>query len=100
LKVCHAKKIIHRDIKPENVIYLPEKKIIKLIDFGLALDCSKIREASDFIRCGSFGYMAPEVMKNHGNIKCRYDYKCDIFSFGLVAHQLLFGSNPLIGKTF
>jgi len=79
---------------------LVDKKQIKLIDFGLALDCSKFIESTEYIRCGTFGYMAPEVIKNHGDTKSKYDYKCDIFSFGLVAHKLLCGYNPLIGNTF
>jgi hypothetical protein len=28
-----------------------------------------------------------------------YGYKCDIFSFGVVAHMLLMGNNPLAGKS-
>ena len=28
-----------------------------------------------------------------------YGYKCDIFSFGVMAHMLLMGYNPLAGKT-
>jgi serine/threonine protein kinase len=28
-----------------------------------------------------------------------YGYKCDIFSFGIVAHMLLMGFNPLAGKS-
>lgn len=37
LEVIHQQKIIHRDLKPQNIIYSPQEKTIKLIDFGLSL---------------------------------------------------------------
>ena len=35
---AHAAKIVHRDLKPENVMYDPETKQVKLLDFGIATD--------------------------------------------------------------
>jgi casein kinase II subunit alpha len=36
LDFCHSKGIMHRDVKPQNIIVHPKKKILKLIDWGLA----------------------------------------------------------------
>lgn len=36
LDFCHSKGIMHRDVKPQNIIVNPKKKILKLIDWGLA----------------------------------------------------------------
>jgi len=34
----HSYGIIHRDIKPENILIDKKLAIVKLIDFGLAID--------------------------------------------------------------
>ena len=46
------------------------------------------------------GYMAPEVIDNAGEGKKYYGMKCDIFSYGIIAHMLLVGYNPLKGHTY
>ncbi len=46
------------------------------------------------------GYMAPEVIENTQEKRRVYDQKCDIFSFAIIAHMLLMGSNPLKGKNY
>jgi len=82
------KKVIHRDIKLENVLI---KSIedntaheIRIADFGLAIFTPK----DELVRhkCGSPGYVAPEVFTGRG-----YSYKADIFSLGSVLFNLLTG---------
>lgn len=36
IESLHKLKIIHRDLKMQNILYIPEKRMIKIIDFGLA----------------------------------------------------------------
>lgn len=36
LDFCHSRGIMHRDVKPQNIIVDPKRKILKLLDFGLA----------------------------------------------------------------
>jgi casein kinase II subunit alpha len=36
LDYCHSKGVMHRDVKPQNIIVNANKKILKLIDWGLA----------------------------------------------------------------
>ena len=36
LDFCHSRGIMHRDVKPQNIIVNHHKKILKLIDWGLA----------------------------------------------------------------
>lgn len=92
--------IIHRDLKPHNIIVDLEKKKVKLIDFGLSLMYSTNTNLDKFMRCGTMGFIAPEVVNNSDSSRKRYDTKSDMFGFGIIAHMLLMGRNPLRGKTY
>jgi serine/threonine protein kinase len=93
---------IHRDIKLENILLYIEKdsKItVKIADFGMALSgdrrMNKINNKDKFTICGSPMYMAPEVLKIHGEEY--YDDRIDIWSLGVVFYKLASGrySHPL-----
>ncbi len=99
IKECHSRNIIHRDIKPHNIIVSPYDLQPKLIDFGLALVTNKQIESHNYYKCGTMGYTAPEVLLTDSVFYKSYGSKCDIFSFGVIAHLLLMGFNPLAGKT-
>jgi len=76
---------MHRDLKPENLLYdvNGEEGIIKVIDFGTA----KSYKTGEKIKMslGTPYYMAPEVIKD------KHDYKCDIWSLGVILYVLLCG---------
>ncbi|CDW72547.1 phosphorylase b kinase gamma catalytic liver testis isoform [Stylonychia lemnae] len=57
----HEKQIIHRDLKPENII-MEDSKLLKIniIDFGLACKTGSINRLDE--RCGTPGYIAPEIL--------------------------------------
>lgn len=67
-----------------------------LADFGLATDCN----ANDYIfyRCGTPGYVAPEVTRLEKGMKI--SYMCDIFSVGVIFHILLLARPLFEGKKF
>ncbi|GJN04345.1 hypothetical protein PR202_ga21888 [Eleusine coracana subsp. coracana] len=77
--------IVHRDIKLTNIL-LTEDKEPKLSDFGLAkmLQMEETKVFTD-VR-GTIGYMDPEYI-THSKLTC----SSDIYSFGVVALQLLSG---------
>ena len=98
LREMHAKRIMHRDLKPENLIFRAEGTWDCVIaDFGLA----EFADAQEylFVRCGTPGYVAPEVI-NIKDMKTKYEPICDIFSLGLIFHILLLGVSAFPGKTY
>ncbi|CAD8076076.1 unnamed protein product [Paramecium sonneborni] len=95
LSYMHSQKIIHRDIKPENLILKQQNNIedVVLADFGLA-DFYSPNDDYLFSRCGSIGYVAPEMLNNQ-----KYDYKVDIYSLGTVLFLLLTGEQAIQGSS-
>jgi serine/threonine protein kinase len=75
---------MHRDLNPKNIVFAKKKDLtsIKIIDFRLATLSAFSNE-----RCGTPGYMAPEVA-NIKDYKSKYDSKCDIFSLGAIMYKL------------
>ena len=96
----HSKGIADRDIKPQNIIVDTSTFKPKLIDFGLALFIREQTPIESFKRCGTMGYIAPQIMQSTEDKRVRYTTKVDILSFGIVAHILLLGHNPLKGKSY
>ena len=96
IKYLHSSKIMHRDIKPENIFIkynnislisfyntraLKPRISVKIADFGLAFDISG--GVLPDLKCGTPGYMAPEIATGKP-----YDEKIDIYSCGVVLYQL------------
>lgn len=68
-----------------------------IADYGLA----EFADSDEylFVRCGTPGYVAPEVI-NIKDMKTKYAPVCDIFSLGLIFHLLVFGKSLFKGKTY
>lgn len=52
------------------------------------------------MRCGTMGYIAPEIVNNMNYNRKPYDCKSDMFGFGIIAHMLLMNSNPIRGRNY
>jgi serine/threonine protein kinase len=92
LRCLHQRGIVHRDIKTENVILIDsEADEVKLVDFGLATP--EMDAEAMATRCGTPGYIAPEVLRNE-----KYGRKVDCFSVGVLLYILLVGHGPFRGK--
>lgn len=78
---------MHRDLKPENIMFkIPNNmNTLKVVDFGLAT--STLVESYPFPKCGTPGYVAPEIA-NLKDSKFKYDKVCDIFSAGCIFYKL------------
>jgi calcium-dependent protein kinase len=90
---CHEKGIVHRDLKPENILFTSETldSPLKVIDFGTSRKLEAKSTLSSLT--GTAYYIAPEVIK--GN----YDFKCDIWSCGVILFIMLCGYPPFRGNS-
>ena len=60
----HEQQIVHHDLKPQNLILHKSDDDVHVIDFGLATKIPAGRKL--YLRCGSPGYVAPELLKLEG----------------------------------
>ena len=52
-----------------------------------------------FVRCGTPGYVAPEVV-NLRDTKAKYGTICDLFSLGVIFHMLILRKSPFPGREY
>lgn len=102
LAYMDEKKIMHRDLKPDNMILKENSQLqhctLKLVDFGLAT----VHDVPEYLfkRCGTPGFVAPEVINAPNNTNIHYSTKCDVFSAGIIFYILITEKSPFDGKSF
>jgi serine/threonine protein kinase len=99
LGAAHARGVVHRDIKPENIMVRPDG-YAKVLDFGVAKIAPRAyasdRDGSDYrTRPGSvIGtplYMSPEQARG-----LDLDARTDVWSLGVVLHEMATGRLPFL----
>lgn len=103
LSHAHGRDVVHRDLKPANVLVTADGRT-KVLDFGLAKHMPEAA-SSAFARgdtsitlpgtiAGTLAYMSPEHLRGGAA-----DRRSDVWSFGVMLHEMLAGERPFAGKT-
>src|SRR5262249_7024689 len=106
LAAAHERGVVHRDLKPENLFVTKDGRV-KILDFGLAkLKPQKLSGGMDSqaptlkpltdpgVIMGTVGYMSPEQVRGQ-----EADHRSDIFSFGVILHEMLSGQRTFTGDS-
>jgi len=101
ISAAHQQGVVHRDIKPANVMITREGRV-KVLDFGIAkLKAPEPAAAATMTSAtapqqvlGTVAYMSPEQAE--GRV---VDERSDIFSLGVVLHEMATGTKPFKGDT-
>jgi len=97
INYCHQQGVCHLDLKLDNLLLHEDGSPssgfgnIKVIDFGFARPLHHGEQTRFQNEVGTPYYVAPQVLNGD------YNYKCDIWSIGVIAYMLLGGYAPFDG---
>ena len=94
---AHERQVLHRDLKPSNIL-VSERGEVRLLDFGvarlLAPDGDGAALTREYGHALTPAYASPELLRGEP-----LDARSDLYSLGIVLHELLTGSRPGHGAT-
>lgn len=94
LEAIHQVGIVHRDLKPDNVMMRADG-MLAITDFGVAKQVAmQITDTGGGEIVGTPYYLSPEQALGQP-----VDARCDLYSLGVVAYEMLTGSKPYYAST-
>ena len=94
LGAMHEAGLVHRDLKPENLLVVVGPAV-RILDLGLVRDLSLSQNlTSTGALLGTPPYMSPQQAEG-----LPPDPSDDLYSLGVLAHEMLTGTNPFLGAT-
>ncbi len=100
LAYLHGKGIVHRDLKAQNILPVRQggRLTAKLADFGVSKELGQAGQSSS-VMVGTIEYMAPEQFSPQlYGIDGKIGPSLDLWSFGVMVHELLTGRTPFGGR--
>jgi eukaryotic-like serine/threonine-protein kinase len=98
LAYAHAHGVVHRDIKPANIMLTGggglDRKVVKLMDFGIAHMQADKRLTQTGGAVGSISYMSPEQIRG-----AEPDPRSDIYSLGITLYEVVTGRRPFVADS-
>ena len=102
LAYAHTEGVVHRYIKPENVMFFHGSAVV--LDFGIGKALTAATHAAEEstgritqrgMSLGTPTYISPEQAVGDPDL----DHRADIYSFGVMAYEMLCGHPPFSGRS-